>query len=465
LGLIAATALLRVLPQGYRDGRLHAWLKRLRWVAAAALVVIAIPFAIQQARTALYPQLEIPGFGAPSPRPMPVALEQQSMDAEVTNEAAPAAVPMIASGALSRARVREKKAEMFDRASGSASQVAQQPIQRLDPNALTQTGPGLPSWQWQRIDVSWNGPVTADQQVHFWLLPPSLTRLLKVASIVLIAIVVLRWLELRAPRAPARSAALMLPLALVLALQARDVRAEEPSPAPPQSILDQLRERLLAPPDCAPSCAQMPRLQISATAAGMLTLRATIESATDLGVPLPVPALNGADDGRAWQPSSVVIDGRAATVRRAEDGMLWIATAAGRHDVLIAGSLQGIGQLQLPLPLRPHQVTATLDGWLLTGVNERGEPAGALELLRKAAATEAPAAPGESTQALPPLLIVTRTLHLGMDWTVDTQVQRIGVTHTPIIATVPLLAGERLIDERIRTRDGAVELAFAPGQQ
>src|SRR5581483_10934796 len=193
LGLIAATALLRVLPQGYRDGRLHAWLKRLRWVAAAALVVIAIPFAIQQARTALYPQLEIPGFGAPSPRPMPVALEQQSMDAEVTNEAAPAAAPMIASGALSRARVREKKAEMFDRASGSASQVAQQPIQRLDPNALTQTGPGLPSWQWQRIDVSWNGPVTADQQVHFWLLPPSLTRLLKVASIVLIAIVVLRW--------------------------------------------------------------------------------------------------------------------------------------------------------------------------------------------------------------------------------------------------------------------------------
>lgn len=463
LGLIAATALLRVLPQSYRDGRLHAWLKRARWVAAAGLVLIAIPFAIQQARTALYPQLETPGYGAPSPRPMPIGLEQREMDAEVANEAAPAAPPMISGRARAESGVMAKKAEMFDRMSAGAAQVAQQPIQRLDPNALTQTGPGLPSWQWQRIDVSWNGPVTADQQVHFWLLPPALTRLLKIVSIVLIALVILRWLELRAPRPPMRSAALMLPLACVLALHARDTRADEPSP--PQAILDQLRERLLAPPDCAPLCAQMSRLQISATAAGALTLRATIETVTDLGVPLPVPALNGANDGRVWQPASVVIDGRAATLRRADDGALWIATPPGRHDVLIAGSLQGVGQLQLPLPLRPHQVTATLDGWLLSGVNERGEPSDAIELMRKAAAAEAPSAPGEATQALPPLLIVTRTLHLGMDWTVDTQVQRIGVTHTPIVATVPLLAGERLTDERIRLRDGAVELAFAPGQQ
>ena len=85
--------------------------------------------------------------------------------------------------------------------------------------------------------------------------------------------------------------------------------------------------------------------------------------------------------------------------------------------------------------------------------------------MRKAAAAETSAVPGETAQALPPLLIVTRTLHLGMDWNVETQVQRIGVTHVPIVATVPLLAGERLTDEHIRLRDGAVELTFAPGQQ
>jgi hypothetical protein len=464
LALIAATALLRVLPQSYRDGRLHAWLKRLRWVAAAALLLIAIPFAIQQARTALYPQLEVPGYG-PTPV-VPVALQEQEQRAEVASEM-PAAPPMLAASADMAIRakgVMMKKADLFDRAASNAAQVAQQSIQRLDPNILTQTGPGLPSWQWQRIDVQWNGPVTADEQVRLWLLAPWLTRALKVLSLVLIAMVILRWLELRTPRPSVRSAAWLLPLACLMALQPRAARADDPAPSPPQAILDQLRDRLLAPPDCAPDCAQMPRLQISATAAGALTLRATIEAATELGVPLPVPAVNAGSDVHTWQPASVVVDGRAASLRRADDGTLWIAVAPGRHDVLIAGPLQGYGQLQLPLPLRPHQVSAALDGWLLSGVNERGEPADALQLLRKAAATETPAAPGENTQALPPLLIVTRTLHLGMDWTVETQVQRIGVTHVPIVATVPLLTGERLTDEHIRSRDGAVELSFAPGQ-
>jgi hypothetical protein len=147
--------------------------------------------------------------------------------------------------------------------------------------------------------------------------------------------------------------------------------------------------------------------------------------------------------------------------------MLWIALVPGRHDVVLSGSLQGRSQLQLPLPLKPRLVTASLDGWILSGVNERGQPADVLQLLRKASGTveNAPPADGEATmQALPPLLIVTRTLHLGMDWEVETQVQRVGVTHTPIVATVPLLDGERLTGERIRMRDGLVELSFAPGQ-
>src|ERR1051325_6414336 len=204
----------------------------------------------------------------------------------------------------------------------------------------------------------------------------------------------------------------------------------------------------------------MPRLQVSA-AGGALSLRATIEAAAQTAVPLPVPAITPGAQGNQWQPAAVAIDGHAASLRRGNDGLLWLNLPAGRHDVLISGSLQGIGQLQIPLPLKPHLVNATLDGWLLSGVNERGQPADALQLLRKATGTEAAAITpdGESAQALPPLLIVTRTLHVGMDWDVETSVQRVGVIHTPIIARVPLLPGERLTNEKIRTRDGEVELS------
>src|SRR5262249_47637223 len=157
-------------------------------------------------------------------------------------------------------------------------------------------------------------------------------------------------------------------------------------------------------------------------------------------IPLPVPASGAGAQGTPWQPASIVVDAHPATLRRSEDGALWLSVSPGRHEVMISGALRGRSQMELPLPLKPHLVTATLDGWLLSGVDERGQPADALQLLRKSSGAEESlsAADGENLQALPPLLIVTRTLHLGMDWDVETTVQRIGVIHTPIVARIPL---------------------------
>ncbi len=477
LALIAVTALLRVLPASYREGRLHAWLRRFRWAAAAALVLIAVPFAIHQARVALYPQLDIPLYSTPlvSGGVLQDAMQSKEMEmnAEVANAPAPApmAEEMMATDAASaRPRRDLRKYKMQDRDEGrGAAQVAQQSIKRMDPNVLTQTGPGLPNWQWQDINLHWNGPVTPDQQVRLWLLSPALTRMLQALSIVLVALLIARWMELKLPRLPSRASAAIVPLLLAAGLfaQPREASAQEPTPPGPPSpaILDQLRERLLAPPACAPDCAQMPRLQIGIGAGGALSLRATIEAAATTAVPLPVPAVTAGAQGAQWQPSDVVVDGRAATLRRAPDGLLWLSLQPGRHDVLITGPLQGLGQLQIPLPLKPHLVTSSLDGWVLSGVNERGQPSDALQLLKSSGTADpAPTGDGESAQALPPLLIVTRTLHLGMDWDVETSVQRIGVIHTPIVARIPLLPGERLTGERIRMRDGEVELSFAPGQ-
>ena len=54
LNLLAAIALLRVLPAG----RFRQWIEFYRRVALLALLVIGGLFAVQQVRSALYPQLE-----------------------------------------------------------------------------------------------------------------------------------------------------------------------------------------------------------------------------------------------------------------------------------------------------------------------------------------------------------------------------------------------------------------------
>jgi hypothetical protein len=43
-----------------------------------------------------------------------------------------------------------------------------------DPDALIQTGPGLPEWQWRSVQLRWNGPVDRTQQIRLWLISPAM---------------------------------------------------------------------------------------------------------------------------------------------------------------------------------------------------------------------------------------------------------------------------------------------------
>ena len=56
LNILAATALLSVLPQG-KFYKLTRWYRNVCWLA---LVLIAVPFMVSQVRMGIYPQLEYP---------------------------------------------------------------------------------------------------------------------------------------------------------------------------------------------------------------------------------------------------------------------------------------------------------------------------------------------------------------------------------------------------------------------
>ncbi len=64
-------------------------------------------------------------------------------------------------------------------------------FERIDPKAKVQTGPGLPQWQWNKVLLSWNGSVDAQQQLHLWYLTPTLTMLLNFVRVILVAVLAL----------------------------------------------------------------------------------------------------------------------------------------------------------------------------------------------------------------------------------------------------------------------------------
>ena len=244
------------------------------------------------------------------------------------------------------------------------------------------------------------------------------------------------------------SAASKMAVLLILlgGLNARAGGEEDGPEVPDSAMLEQLRARLLEKPDCAPSCASIPRLQLEATAK-MLRLRLEVLSGAETAVPLP-------GSSAQWAPESVMIDGKTASgLRRDSAGALWLAVPPGAHQVLLEGALPPRDTVQIALPLRAYRVEAKLDGWTLDGLHEDGVADENLQLTRKATNDKGLGA-ALQMGTLPPFVRVERMLVLGLQWTVETRVSRVTPVGNAVVLEVPLLAGESVTSSDVRVQGG-----------
>lgn len=459
LHLAGTIALLRVLPEGAFARIVTAW----RNLAFIALFLIALPFMASQLRNGIYPQLENPGTP-------PTLLEMAGFAPPGVQQAADAEVQAAASAPGISKRVAMEPALMSastrERMAGTDVAEARQSLAATDPDALLQTGPGLPDWRWRDVPLGWNGPVQRDQQISLTLLSPRVNLLLNVLRVLLLAALALAFIlgsrrhdtAKGAAKDAAKGAGSGAAGALALACLLPTALLHAPvthAAIPDEALLGQLRERLGAAPECLPECAQFQRLRIELER-DTLTLRAEMHALEDTAVPLPINA-------RAWLPGEASLDGSAApALLRARDGVLWIRLDPGVHQLVLRGATPASETFQLPLPLAPRHIDAAIDGWTVEGIAD-GQPIGAqLQFSRmQTLAGEPETTPELSAGELPALLRVERTLRLGLDWRVETRVSRISPPGTAVVLKVPLLHGEAVTSEAVRVEDGQVLLSLA----
>jgi hypothetical protein len=450
LNILAATALLGVLPQG----RFYTAARAYRNACWLALVVIALPFMVSQVRMGIYPQLEYPWQTI-----------QAVNRADLAVTSMPAAVPMEAArqqqlGEMAKSMRKEKA---YDRAmpeqdlssayygSGSVN------LERVDPKAKVQTGPGLPQWQWNKVYLSWNGSVDSGQQLDLWYLSPRMTMLLnflRVALIALLALLMFGVAEKFRPRFRPASPLLLWFLVLpLLSMPSSKVYADYPS----ETLLNELKTRLLEVeiPDCLPGCAQIQQMQLTITDK---TLAINLEIDAQEPVMLPLPS-----EYNQWFPNQVLDNGEAAQALY-RDNNLWISLEKGKHTVILNGATPLLSKFTLPLPLKPNRVTVEKTGWEVVGLHENGWPDEQLQFSRIQQTRADKTKPGLEPGILPPFVRVERTLSLGLDWHVITRIIRISPADSAVVLNVPLLPGESVTSPGARVRDNAVEVNMAARQ-
>jgi len=464
--VIAAEALVRALP----DGSIRRGLRAVRLVLLLVLVVSVVGFLVAHLRMALYPTLEQPWAR--------VGEESRAETADFA-PAPEAGAPDFEAEMPAPAALPEPMATAPEERPGAAArmdEVATKMLRRRaparyapDPTIAVTTGPGLPEWQWRRVELTWRGPVRADQELSLLLLSPAVGFVLAWVRAGLAAALVLALLRAALVRrhddATPGEGAGSLGAAALLALAALGTappvaRADLPTP----ELLQQLEQRLLEAPPCATECASIGRLRVEATP-DVLRLRLEASAEAETAIPLP----GGAGH---WLPEDVLLDGAPAqALRREGEGTLWIALSPGPHQIVLQGRTGTGDAIDLPLPMRPQRVESELSGFVLEGVRDDGRAEGALRLVREAAAkgdAMAPppgVGPGARTPeapALPAFFHVVRRLSLGLVWEVTTDLQRATPPGVAASLSVPLLPGESVTSESGRVENGRLLVNLGP---
>ncbi len=472
LAVVLALALLvRALP----GGRLGKVLRFVRYAALAVFFLMAIAFAPDELRSALYPQLErtdngYVGYGGARRQDAPEAAlpHETAVMSEDSAEAMPppvsaAAEPMQADSLSLR---RSSRGKLESPATGSAT-MANKARQRYAQSNVVQTGTGEPDWSiGQHYNLRWTGPVLADQSVRFIISPPWLTRLLRVAMVVLLGVIVWRVArggfpsESRAGTSGivARAGQVASVLAVAAGLLAgaagfypSPVAAQETAAFPPEKLLQTLQQRVNQAPRCAPECAGIARADIDVRGNA---LQVRLEAHAGDSVALPLPAVEDNTVLLHARVDSQVIDG----VRRHQE-MDFVALSRGVHLVELEYVVLG-GETSLHFGLRPMRVTFSGEGWRADGLDEDRLINETVRMVRVAdAATRAGDAPHRlkdgGSQQLPPYVRVTRHLRFDLDWTANTVVTRLSPREGGVTLAVPLLAGEHVTTPGVKVQGDA----------
>ncbi|MBG7601141.1 MAG: hypothetical protein IZT60_01175 [Gammaproteobacteria bacterium] len=447
--LLVVAALSRVITEGKM-----AYLLRSAWLGGlVVLALIVLPFTIDQARTGLYPQLQLTAHQYPvsMPAPAPPPIREMSD--------APAPMP--------QEMVIKRKANMAKDAIGgltSSIQSYREPKSKIrkqwlpDKNAQVQTGPGLPDWQWRRITLRWDGPVTRSQQMQFLLAGPKLNMVLNFLRILLVGF--LAWLfvdwtrsRLRTSRSSgASSSASVAAVVMMIATGFGGVQDARAGDYPSSELLEELEQRLIEPPQCEPQCADIAYMRLDILDDNF-SIFMRVDAAQESAAPVPVGALVAVS---AW------IDGEPSPLLRTGD-QRWMQIPVGKHELEIIGRMPDQRQLSLALPLLPHKLEVSAKGWAVDGVNPQGIPNKQL-LLSRVVKDDTQNSDNKLTpRVLPPFIRVERTLRLGMEWSVETRVTRLSPMGVPVSIQIPLLPGESVVTEGFPVKNSSVLVTLSPG--
>ena len=330
-------------------------------------------------------------------------------------------------------------------------------LERYAPDAMLQTGPGIPNWSYLTYRLRWSGPVDEQQTVRLTIVPPLLLSLWRIfgllaAAALLLSLVRLAYGVPRSWRLPPWQSSAAAALLMCVVASAFAPRAQ--AQAPDASLLGELKKRLSEPAKCVPDC-------VEAVMATVIVDGDRLEVQMDVHAQASV-ALGIPQAGQQWIVERVAVDDRPSdAVARVAD-QLQLPLTPGVHRVTIVGRIAQAYELALEFPTQPRRIAVRADGWDAAGISEGRLLNTSLQLTRRAT-VESPARMAVS-QRFPPFVRIHRRVFMGLDWTVTTTVERLAPEEGAFTLRLPLLPGEAVLTPGLQVGDEGVLVSMPSGE-
>ncbi len=419
------------------------------------IIITAIPYMVNEIRTGLYPQLGYGKYHRIIPRQ-----DQDYQQSQVNGDMTDGVMEQEAASPRRLMAAKSKSGTAVSSYRMLPEPVSPKPIQ-IDPQAMIQTGPGLPTWQWKKLQMTWNGPVRPEQQIRLVLIPPVLNTVLAFVRVMLLGLMILGFLRgclnfAKRFNGSSISPALLiflLSLLTVTSFSGRQAQAE----IPPPELLQELQDRLLAPPECGNSCVSLNFCEISVDN-DLLQLTLKVDVVNQTAIPLP---------GKNRFFDTIQLDNKDAGVLRvSKKGNTLIRLQPGSHSIRLSKNLQQLSKVSLSFPMLPKQTRSSLRDWSLIGLRENGA------LDKQITLTKIVQAPGAirkenkgdlNSISIVPFVQIQRTVHMGLKWNMETTVIRRS-PKSVIALNIPLFPGERVITDHLQIQDNSVKVNMGAGQ-
>ncbi len=451
INLFVVIALLRFVP----EGRLRTWVRRYQFVSLFAVAVVLIAFGAEQWRFALHPQLTRDDFSVGG---VAFGLQQDGLSPQLTTFRPEEVAQQPAGDASAAIEVQSMRGPVSPPAVALPSvQEAPKRLDRYAPDAMLQTGPGIPNWAYLTYQLEWSGPVDEKQTVRLTIVPPLLLSIWRIVGVICAAALLLALVRLaygmptnwRLPPWRGTAAA-----GLLLAMSASAFAPPAHAQAPDASVLGELKKRLSEPAKCVPNCVEAVMATVIVNGDRLdVQMEVHAQASVVLGIP---------QAGPQWIIERVSIDDRAADAIARTEEQLRLPVAPGVHRISIAGRIAQAYELALEFPTVPRRIAVRAEGWDAAGVSEGRLLNTSLQLTRRTTAGAPERMAG--SQRFAPFVRIQRRAYLGLDWTVTTTVQRLAPAEGAFTLRLPLLPGESVLTPGLQVSDAGVLMSMPSGE-